>query len=133
MRSSFVKPAPQRELRELTRSRLQLIETHSREADRVQEVLETANIKLGDVATDVPGASGRAMLKGLIAGERDPMMLAGLAQGRLREKRAALEQARPKRSCCCLFARTKETMIVASWLFSRPSVRPRLLVALHRV
>lgn len=92
LRGSFVPPAPLRELRELTRSRRQLIETHSRQANRVQKVLETANIKLGDVATDVLGASGRAMLKALIAGERDPVMLAGLALGRLKDKRAALEQ-----------------------------------------
>jgi transposase len=58
----------------------------------VQKVLETANIKLGDVATDVLGASGRAMLKALIAGERDAVRLAALALGRLKEKRAALEQ-----------------------------------------
>jgi transposase len=92
LRGSFVPPARIRELRELTRSRRQLIETHSRQANRVQKVLETANIKLGDVATDVLGASGRAMLKALIAGERDPVTLAGLALGRLKDKRAALEQ-----------------------------------------
>jgi transposase len=90
LRGSFVPPRPQRELRELTRSRRQLVEIHSRMANRVQKVLETANIKLGDVATDVLGASGRAMLKALIAGERDPLALAALARGRLREKRAAL-------------------------------------------
>src|SRR2546428_1214450 len=90
LRGSFVPPAPLRELRELTRSRRQLIETHSRQANRVQKVLETANIKLGDVATDVLGVSGRAMLKGLIAGERDPHTLAALARGKLRDKRAAL-------------------------------------------
>jgi transposase len=56
-------------------------------------VLETANIKLGDVATDVLGVSGRAMLKALIDGERDATTLAGLARGRLRDKRAALEHA----------------------------------------
>src|SRR2546425_5469046 len=92
LRGSLVPPAPLRELRELTRSRRQLIETHSRQANRVQKVLETANIKLGDVATDVLGASGRAMLKALIAGERDPVTLAGLALGRLKDKREALEQ-----------------------------------------
>jgi transposase len=92
LRGSFVPPAPIRELRELTRSRRQLVEIHSQTANRVQKVLETANIKLGDVATDVLGASGRAMLKALIAGERDPVMLAGLALGRLKDKRAALEQ-----------------------------------------
>ncbi|HXW06014.1 MAG TPA: IS110 family transposase [Vicinamibacterales bacterium] len=90
LRGSFVPPAPLRALRELTRARRQLIDAHSEEANRVQKVLETANIKLGDVATDVLGVSGRAMLKGLIAGERDPTTLAALARGRLREKRAAL-------------------------------------------
>jgi transposase len=93
LRGSFVPPPRIRELRELTRSRRQLINTHSRAANRVQKVLETANIKLGDVATDVLGASGRDMLKALIAGERDAIALAGLARGRLREKRVALEQA----------------------------------------
>jgi transposase len=93
LRGSFVPPAPLRAWRELTRSRRQLIEVHSQQANRVQKVLETANITLGDVATDVLGASGRAMLKALSAGERDPVTLAGLAQGRLRDKRAALEQA----------------------------------------
>ena len=93
LRGSFVPPPRIRELRELTRSRRQLINTHSRAANRVQKVLETANIKLGDVATDVLGASGRAMLKALIAGERDAAALAGLARGRLRDKRLALEEA----------------------------------------
>src|SRR2546428_13670298 len=79
LRGSFVPPAPLRELRQLTRPRRQLIETHSRQANRVQKVLETANIKLGDVATDVLGAAGRAILNALIAGEHDPGMLAGLA------------------------------------------------------
>jgi transposase len=93
LRGSFVPPPPIRELRELTRARRQLINTHSRAANRVQKVLETANIKLGDVATDVLGASGRAMLKALIEGERDAATLADLARGRLRDKRAALEHA----------------------------------------
>lgn len=69
------------------------MQEHAREANRVQKVLETANIKLGDVATDVLGASGRAMLKALIAGERDPDTLAALAQGRLRQKEAELREA----------------------------------------
>src|SRR4029453_3288768 len=92
LRGSFVPRAPLRELRELTRSRRQLVEIHSQTANRIQKVLETANIKLGDVATDVLGASGRAMLKALIAGERDPTVLADLALGRLREKRMALAE-----------------------------------------
>ena len=93
LRSSFVPPAPLRELRELTRYRRQLIEEHTREVNRVQKVLETANIKLGDVASDVFGASGRAMLKALIAGERDAAKLADLARGLLRKKEAQLREA----------------------------------------
>ena len=92
LRGSFVPPAPLRALRELTRARRQLVDAHSEEANRVQKVLETANIKLGDVASDVLGVSGRAMLKALIAGERDPTTLAALARGRLRDKRAALAE-----------------------------------------
>jgi transposase len=93
LRASFVPPAPVRELRELTRSRRQLIQEHAREVNRVQKVLETANIKLGDVASDVMGASGRAMLKALVAGERDPEKLASLAQRRLRAKAPQLREA----------------------------------------
>jgi transposase len=92
LRGSFVPSRPLRELRELTRSRRQLVQIHSQAANRIQKVLETANIKLGDVATDVLGTSGRAMLKALIAGERNPTVLADLALGRLREKRAALAE-----------------------------------------
>ena len=93
LRASFVPPAPLRELRELTRYRRQLVQERAREANRVQKVLETANIKLGNVATVVLGASGRAMLKALIAGERDAEALAGLAQGVLRKKEAQLREA----------------------------------------
>jgi transposase len=90
---AFVPPTPLRELRELTRYRRQLIEAHTREVNRVQKVLETANIKLGDVASDVLGASGRAMLRAIIAGERDPEKLAALGQGLLRRKEAQLREA----------------------------------------
>jgi transposase len=93
LRSSFIPPAPLRELRELTRHRRQLIEEHTREVNRVQKVLETANIKLGDVASDVFGASGRAILKALIAGERNAEKLADLARGLLRKKEAQLREA----------------------------------------
>src|SRR5499426_3962689 len=93
LRSSFVPPAPLRDLRELTRYRRQLIQEHTREANRVQKVLETANIKLGDVASDVLGASGRAMLRAIIAGERDAEKLADLARGLLRKKEAELREA----------------------------------------
>src|SRR5439155_10940920 len=70
-----------------------LIEERAREENRVQKVLETANIKLASVVTTVLGVSARAMLKALIAGERAPEQLANLAQRRLRRKRAALGEA----------------------------------------
>jgi transposase len=93
LRGIFVPPAPLRELRELTRYRRQLVQERAREANRVQKVLETASIKLGDVATDVLGVSGRAMLQALIGGERDPERLADLACGALRQKTEALREA----------------------------------------
>jgi transposase len=93
LRASFVPTAPIRELRELTRHRRQLVQEHSREANRIQKVLETAIIKLGDVAADVLGASGRDMLEAMIGGERDPEKLAALARGLLRRKHDALHEA----------------------------------------
>ena len=93
LRPSFIPDRPQRELRELTRYRRSLIEERSRQANRIQKLLEGANVKLSSVATDVLGVSGRAMLAALAAGEEDPVKLAELAKGRLREKRADLEQA----------------------------------------
>lgn len=93
LRGSFVPPVPVRELRELTRYRRELIQERARNANRVQKVLETANIKLGDVVSDVLGASGRAMLKALIGGERDAATLAALAHGRLRPKESQLREA----------------------------------------
>jgi hypothetical protein len=77
----------------LTRSRRQLVEDRARDANRVQKVLETATIKLAAVATDGLGASGRAMLKALIAGERDAGSLAALARGLWRKKPAQLREA----------------------------------------
>ena len=90
---SFIPPAPIRELRELTRYRKHLVEARAREVNRVQKVLEGANIKLSSVATDVLGKSGRAMLEALIAGEQDPATLAELARGRMRSKRPELQRA----------------------------------------
>src|SRR2546430_13549406 len=66
LRGSFVPPAPLRELRELTRHPRQLVQEHARQANRVQKMLETPNLKLGDVATDVLGGSRRALLRSLI-------------------------------------------------------------------
>jgi transposase len=93
LRGSFVPPAAIRELRDLTRYRKRLIQTHTQEAQRIAKTLEDAGIRLGSVASDVLGMSGRAMLAALIAGERDPEVLAELARGRLRTKRAALREA----------------------------------------
>jgi transposase len=93
LRGSFIPSAPQRALRDLTRYRTRLIDDRSREVNRVQKVLEDANLKLASVASDVMGVSGRAILAQLIQGQSNPAVLADLAKGRLREKRAALEQA----------------------------------------
>src|SRR5262247_4866895 len=93
LRRSFVPPAAQRELRDVVRYRKRLIEDRAREANRIQKVLETANIKLASVVTDVLGVSARAMLKALIAGTGTPDELAELAQRRMRRKRAALGEA----------------------------------------
>jgi transposase len=89
----FVPPPPVRELRDLTRQRAQLVADRSGVADRVQKVLEAANIKLGSVATDVLGVSGRAMIAGLIAGESDPARLAEEARGSPRKKVIPLRRA----------------------------------------
>ena len=84
---SFVPPKPLRELRELLRYRRKLTESQSAERNRLQKLLETANIKLASVASDVFGVSGRAMLRALIAGEASPEAMADLARGTLRRKR----------------------------------------------
>ncbi len=74
LRGSFVPEPPQRDLRELTRQRRQLIQAKAAVANRIQKILEDANIKLGSVATDVLGKSGRAMLRAIIAGQDDPVL-----------------------------------------------------------
>ena len=93
LRGSFVPPAVIRELRDLTRYRKRLIQTHTQEAQRIGKTLEDAGIRLDSVASDILGASGRAMLDALVAGERDPNRLAELARGRLRTKLPALREA----------------------------------------
>src|SRR5271157_5854291 len=90
---SFVPPRPLRELRELLRYRRKPVEGQSAERNRLQKLLETANIKLASVATDVLGVSGRAMLRALIEGTASPQQMAELARGRLRRKRAELVRA----------------------------------------
>jgi transposase len=93
LRGSFVPPPAIRQLRDLTRYRKRLIQAHTAECQRIHKVLEDASIRLGSVAADVLGVSGRAMLRALVAGERDPKVLAGLARGRLRNKLPELRQA----------------------------------------
>jgi transposase len=93
IRSSFVPPARIQELRDLTRTRKQLVREISQHSLRIQKVLEDANIKVGSVLSDVLGKSGRAMLAALIAGEQDPDKLADLAQGTARNKLATLREA----------------------------------------
>lgn len=93
LRASFVPDQPQRELRELTRYRTSLVRARAAEVNRLQKTLEGANIKLAAVASDVLGVSGRAMLDALVAGTTDPVVLADLAQKRLREKIPQLVQA----------------------------------------
>lgn len=90
---SFIPPEDQRALRELTRERTNFVRQRATLINRVQKVLESANIKLGDVATNVLGVSGRAILDALVAGETDVSALADLARGLLRKKRAALAAA----------------------------------------
>ena len=93
LRPTFVPPVEIRELRDYTRLRVDLTRDRSRHAQRLEKLLEDALIKLSSVATDIMGVSGRAMIEALIAGERDPQVLAGLARGRMRVKHAALVQA----------------------------------------
>ena len=90
LKPSYVPDRDQRELRELIRYRRSMIEERAREANRVQKILEGANIKFGSVASNVLGASGRDILGRLAEGEDDPAALADLARGRLRDKREEL-------------------------------------------
>ena len=93
LKASFVPPKPIRELRDLTRYRRKLVESRSAERNRLQKVLETANIKLASVASDVFGVSGMQMLDALAEGEATPAEMAELARGRLRNKIPQLEPA----------------------------------------
>jgi transposase len=93
LRASFIPPKPQRVLRELTRYRTTLVRERARIVNRVEKLLESTNIKLSSVVTDVMGVSAKAMLSELAAGATDPQALAGLAKGRLRTKMKELEAA----------------------------------------
>jgi transposase len=93
LRPSFVPPREIRALRDYTRLRTELVEERSRHKQRLEKLLEDALIKLSSVATDLLGVSARAMIEALIAGERDPKVLADLARGKLNKKRSALVEA----------------------------------------
>ena len=93
VRGSFIPPQAQRDLRDLTRQRTNLVQDRATVVNRLQKVLEWANIKLSSVATDVTGVSARAMLEAIVQDQVDPAALSELARGRLRKKRDALEQA----------------------------------------
>jgi transposase len=93
LRGSFIPSKPQRQLRELTRYRSTLVQDRARALNRLQAVLEDANLKLASVVTDINGVSAQAMLEAILAGQRDVEVLADLARGRLRAKRDQLKVA----------------------------------------
>ena len=93
LQASFVPPPPIRELRDLTRYRVQQVRDRAQEVNRLCKVLEDAGVKLTSVLTDVMGVSGRAMVTALVQGTRDPAVLAELARGQLRKKLPALRAA----------------------------------------
>jgi len=93
VRGSFIPDRPQREMRELVRYRRSIIRQRAQVVNRIQKVLEGANIKLSSVASDVMGASGRAMLEAISRGVEDPERLAAYAKGRLKEKKPELQKA----------------------------------------
>jgi transposase len=93
LKASFIPPEGQRELRELTRYRSTFVKERANLVNRVQKLLESANLKLASVASDVMGVSGRAMLEAIVQGQATPEAMAELAKGRLREKREVLIKA----------------------------------------
>jgi transposase len=93
LKPSFVPPKPVRQLRDLTRQRVQLVRQKVQVANRIQKTLEDANIKLASVASDVLGKSGRDMIRALVNGEDDPIKLADLARQKLRAKIPQLQEA----------------------------------------
>src|SRR5215471_15785494 len=93
VRPSFIPPPWQRELRDLCRYRRTLTQERTREKQRAEKLLEDTQIKLSSVISDIFGASGRDMLEALIAGQRDPYVLARLARGVMRKKISVLQEA----------------------------------------
>src|ERR671916_356067 len=93
LRASFIPERAQRDLRDLVRYRQSTVQDRTRVINRIQKLLEDANLKLAAVATDIHGVSAQVILRALLAGQADPHTLAELARGKLRSKHAALEQA----------------------------------------
>jgi len=93
LKASFIPPRPQREWRDLTRTRAQLVRQRAAVSNRIQKVLEDANVKLASVASDILGVSGRAMLEAIVGGQSAQRTLAQMARGRMREKIPQLEEA----------------------------------------
>lgn len=93
LKGSFIQNREQRELKELVGYRKSLVEERAREVNRIQKVLEGAGIKLASVVGDITGVSGRSMLNAIVSGVEDPVLMAELAKGKLRNKREQLEQA----------------------------------------
>jgi len=132
LRPSFVPDRQQRELRDLTRQQSKLVQQRNAVENRIQKVLETANIKLGSVASEVLGASGRKRIEALLAGENDASVLAELAQKKLREKipsSSALwkENSRIITAFCCAsclssmtFSKKRSSKSAIGWGRSRP-------------
>jgi len=93
VRGSFVPPEPIRQLRDLTRMRTTIIRERTREIQRLEKLMEDTGVKLSSVATQMHGISARIMLDALVAGERDPVVLADMAKGRLRNKIPEMTEA----------------------------------------
>lgn len=93
LKGGFIPPEPIRDLRDLTRYRKSLIDERTREVNRLHKLLESSNVKLSAVASDVLGVSGRMMMEALLQGHADPMVLADLARGKLRKKLPELKKA----------------------------------------
>ena len=93
LKGSYIPRRDQRELRELVRYRRSLINERSREVNRLQKVLEGCNIKLSSVASDITGVSAKAMLRAIIGDAGDPVVIAKLAKGRMKNKQKELEKA----------------------------------------
>src|SRR5258707_13639951 len=95
LKASFIPNREQQAVRDLTRTRMRLLQERTRLINRIQKVLEDANLKLASVVTDIMGVTGQAILRALVAGEEDPERLAHLAQGSLVRKQEQLQAALP--------------------------------------